>query len=413
METVSKDKQHIAIVGLGYVGLPLFCMFSTQYHCVGIDVDYKRVESLNSLRGLHEGEDLHNLSIALQDSIITSCWDDIKDCSIIIVTVPTPIDSHNSPDLASLKSACVSIAKYLKKGDTVIFESTVSPGTTDDVCVPLLEEYSGLSLSKDFQVGYSPERINVSDKEHSINQTSKIISSNSEAGLNIIKQLYESVLDAPVVVAASIKVAEAAKMYENVQRDVLIGLANEYAEYCRVEGIDIMEVTKCASTKWNFANVTPGLVGGHCISVDPYYLMERAKTLGLSLPIVRMARDTNEKKPHIINIRICQLLENSGIDKSRAKILLLGFSYKPNTSDIRNSKIADILHGLNKEIETVDCYDPLVDRNAVEGEYRLKLVGEDCLSKLSEYDLIIVTVNHNIFKPIIDTVPVVNLSTLL
>ena len=264
---------NIAVIDLGYVGLPLYCLLSKKYRCKGFDLDTERIQQLREGKDAHNIVSFSNIQETIRMNLVTTNWIDIKDCNFYIVTVPTPIDDDNHPDTSSLENVCYNIGNQLNKNDIVVFESTVYPGATEDLCVPILEKTSGLSYIRDFTVGYSPERINIGDKKHSIENTPKIISATNDITLNVICDVYGAVLKDNIVKASSIKVAEAAKMYENVQRDVLIALANQYSDYCRAENISISDVTDCASTKWNFANVNPGLVGGHCIGVDPYYLL--------------------------------------------------------------------------------------------------------------------------------------------
>lgn len=272
-----KEVINIAIVGLGYVGLPLFCLLSKHCACIGMDEDKIRVTQLKKGIDNRECEKQYNIKLALQRNTLTSIYSDLAGCNTFIICVPTGIDKQKKPNLEPLKNVCKSLGKILKRGDIVIFESTVFPGATEDVCVPILEEFSAMKVNKDFSVGYSPERINVGDKFHRIESIPKIISASNMNSLSLMNEIYSTALDAPIVKASSIKVAEASKMYENVQRDVLIALANEYADFCKSEGINIGEVTECAASKWNFTKVNPGLVGGHCIGVDTYYLLQRAK----------------------------------------------------------------------------------------------------------------------------------------
>ena len=275
----------------------------------------------------------------------------------------------------------------------MIFESTVFPGATESVCVPILEEYSNKKVNEDFSIGYSPERINVGDKKRRIATIPKIVSASNPNTLDMMHTLYSTVLDVPVVKASSIKVAETAKMYENVQRDVLIALANEYADFCKSEGISIDEVTECASSKWNFANVSPGLVGGHCIGVDTYYLLNRAQEIGQHLPLVQIARSINESEAQKVATRI----KEYAVSMNAQRVLLLGFSYKANTPDCRNTKVADVYNELTRQNLAVDCFDPIVDRRKVFKEYGIMVINTK--SDLSaDYDLVIKMVNHKAFN---------------
>ena len=375
-------ERYIAVIGLGYVGWPLFTLISSKYKSWGLDANTDKVESI-----LFEQPQYKN---------VTSSWNDISKCNTFIVAVPTPINHKQNPDTSSLENVCKELANIIKKGDIVIFESTVFPGTTEEICVPLIENGSGLVMNKDFYVGYSPERINVADSAHKLGNTAKIVSGSNEEALHYIANLYESIIDAPVVKASSIKVAEAAKMYENIQRDILIALANEYSDYCNKEGIDIFEVTKCASTKWNFSNVLPGLVGGHCIGVDPYYLLHRAEKLGIKTPLIQCGRLINETKASTVVSKITEYI-SVHLDEN-PKVLLLGFAYKSNTDDIRNTKVAEVYNRLKSQYSVVECYDPFVNSEVVIKEYGINLFTT--MPDISHYDLVIRMVNHDIFMNI-------------
>lgn len=380
-----EEQTKICIIGLGYVGLPLFKIVSQHFKCCGIDCNNTLIQNIKSQR------------IGSDDSVLTSNWKEVTDCNVFIVCVPTPINENKKPDLNSLRSVCESLGALLKQSDLVIFESTVYPGATEEFCVPILEHYSKLILNEDFYVGYSPERINVGDSEHTIDQVPKIISGSNKNTLEKIYLIYRTFLGDNVVLAPSIKVAEAAKMYENIQRDVLIALANEYADYCRKEGINIDDVTRCASTKWNFSNVRPGLVGGHCISVDPYYLMAKADNMDVELSIINAARNVNESEPIKIAVRIIDILKSKGIEVNRAKVLILGFTYKANVPDIRNTKTFDVLTYLKNMGCMVDCLDPLANPEAVHSEYGIELLNH--IEHLTpEYDLVVELVPHSIFE---------------
>ena len=375
-------ERYIAVIGLGYVGWPLFTLISSKYKSWGLDANTDKVESI-----LFEQPQYKN---------VTSSWNDISKCNTFIVAVPTPINHKQNPDTSSLENVCKELANIIKKGDIVIFESTVFPGATEEICVPLIENGSGLVMNKDFYVGYSPERINVADSAHKLGNTAKIVSGSNEEALHYIANLYESIIDAPVVKASSIKVAEAAKMYENIQRDILIALANEYSDYCNKEGIDIFEVTKCASTKWNFSNVLPGLVGGHCIGVDPYYLLHRAEKLGIKIPLVQCGRLINETKASNVVSKITEYI-SVHLDEN-PKVLLLGFAYKSNTDDIRNTKVAEVYNRLKSQYSVVECYDPFVNSEVVIKEYGINLFTT--MPDISHYDLVIRMVNHDAFMNI-------------
>ena len=387
----------IAVVGLGYVGLPLLCQLSTSFPVIGYDVDIKRVEEIEKGLDSKESVTKEQLRDALSRSEITTDIDKISSSKMFIVTVPTPITNNYEPDTSALENACLSLSKVLRNGAIVVFESTIYPGATEELCVPLLCK-SGLRYNVDFFVGYSPERINVGDVEHQIKDVSKIVSGSTPEVTCTIASVYQTILSKSVVIASCIKVAEAAKMYENVQRDLLIALANEYSEYCDKEKISMDEVTLCASSKWNFSNVRPGLVGGHCIGVDPYYLLQRASTKGMNMSLIKNARQINENKPLIVAERIINHIRDLKLSKC-AKILLLGFSYKPNSGDIRNTKVAVVLNELEKQGFHTDCFDPLVNNDEVLEEYGLRLLSAPI--DIQNYDLIVVMVEHDALASVI------------
>jgi UDP-N-acetyl-D-galactosamine dehydrogenase len=387
---------NIAIIGLGYVGLPLLCAFSSKYECWGLDKSHDRVNQL--LEGIDNktAAKQRNIRMALKTCHLTSDWNNINDCDVFIVTIPTPVDCDNKPDTTALEEVCENVGRILRHNSIVVFESTVYPGTTEELCIPILEKMSCLRVNHDFYVGYSPERINVGDKKHQLTNTSKIVSASNEYALNIISDIYRSVIRGEIVHASSIKVAEAAKMYENVQRDVLIALANQYANYCHEENIEIKEVIRCASSKWNFVDVLPGLVGGHCISVDPYYLLERAERKGIDMPLVHFAREANEGQAMVVANRIIQRASMIG-DIKKLSLLVLGFAYKSNTSDIRNTKIASVISYLKNRLIEVECYDPLVNSDDAKQEYGLQIITKKEYLK-SEYDVVVKLVNHKAFN---------------
>lgn len=388
-----EKKINMAVIGLGYVGLPLFCLLSKHFTCVGIDKDAVRVTQLNNGIDYRDCEKRHNIRMALQRSTLTSTYSDLAECNVFFVCVPTGVDEHKLPNLRPLKNVCKSLSNILKRGDIVIFESTVFPGATEEFCIPILEEYSAMKVNEDFSVGYSPERINVGDKYHRIATIPKIISATNVDTLSFMKEIYSTMLDAPIIEASSIKVAEASKMYENVQRDVLIALANEYADFCKSEGISISEVTECAASKWNFTKVTPGLVGGHCIGIDTYYLIQRAKEKIQPLDLIQLARNINESEPQKVASRIREL----ALSINAKRILLLGFSYKSNTSDCRNTKIVNVYNELKQHFSVVDCFDPLVDRKKVGKDYGIHVISSK--EELpTNYDLVVKMVNHDFFS---------------
>lgn len=388
---------NICVVGLGYVGLPLFCLLSSKYRCIGIDQNMSRVAILSQGHDDRNCVEESKIKSALKNSIITSSWTEVEYCNIYIITVPTPVDKKRRPDTSALEDVCENLSSILKKDDIVIFESTVFPGATEELCLPILENGSGLKLG-DFSLGYSPERVNVGDNLHQLANTPKIVSASDEKSLESIYKLYSSIIDSAIIKASSIKVAEASKMYENVQRDLLIALANEYSEYCDREQISIEEVTSCASSKWNFSIVNPGLVGGHCIGVDPYYLLYRASAKGMNMSLVQNARQINERKPLLVAQKINNRIRELDLSEN-AKILLLGFSYKPNNSDIRNTKVIVVLKELIDQGFHVSCYDPLVNKEEVFKEHGVNILSSTIDTHI--YDLIVVMVEHDVFNPII------------
>ena len=378
------SKIKIGVIGLGYVGWPLYKLLSKKFITIGLDIDENRIIELKN-SGQQCGDSIESL---------TYTYEDLSGCNVFIVCVPTGVNDDKTPDLLPLQKVCESLGKILPHGSTVVFESTVFPGATEEFCIPLLENSSKLKFHEDFYVGYSPERINVSDDRHSLENISKIISASNEKTLELMYELYSSIITAPVIKASSIKVAEATKMYENVQRDVLIALANEYSDFCRAEGININEVTECASSKWNFSKVNPGLVGGHCIGVDTYYLLNRANKKSRSLSLIQCARTINETKVGKVADKIRELAKGFGAKT----ILILGATYKADTSDCRNSKALEILRTLKGEF-TVDCYDPLIDTGKVEEEYHLQVLT-DPKELRDRYDLVVKLINHADFETV-------------
>ncbi|MBD5384981.1 nucleotide sugar dehydrogenase [bacterium] len=372
----------IGVIGLGYVGWPLYSLLSKKFITFGLDIDENRIKELKN------SEQQYGDCIAS----LTNTYKDLSGCNVFIVCVPTGVNEDKTPNLNPLQRVCKSLGEILAHGSTVVFESTVFPGATEEFCVPLLENSSNLKVNEDFYVGYSPERINVGDDRHSLDNISKIISASNEKTLELIYELYSSIITAPIIKASSIKVAEATKMYENVQRDVLIALANEYSEFCRAEGININEVTECASSKWNFSKVNPGLVGGHCIGIDTYYLLNRANQKSASLSLIQCARTINETTTEKVADKIREIAKGLG----SKTILLLGATYKADTADCRNSKALEIFRNLKGDL-TVDCYDPLIDVRKVTEEYHLQVLTKS-KELLDRYDLVVRLVNHANFN---------------
>ncbi len=380
----------IGIIGMGYVGLPLAIALAKKYKVVGYDNDEKRINSLR--KGVDTKNEISQSKINGVDIIYSCKSDSLKKCNFYIVTVPTPIKNNKVPDFTFIKSASNIISKYLKKGDLVVYESTVYPGATEEICIPILEK-SSLKINNDFYVGYSPERINVGDKNNTFQTIPKIVSATNKYSLNIITKLYSSILKAKVHPVSSIKVAEAAKVFENVQRDVNIALVNELAMMFKLFQIDTHEVLKAASTKWNFLNFTPGLVGGHCIGIDPYYLAHKAMSEGYKPEILLSARKVNEEVPRFILNDIIKKLSLHKIKISTANILFLGATFKENTSDIRNSKALELASQMNEIVENVYLYDPYIDKRTL----NTKLCIMDELPKDKKFNILVLAVKHKEF----------------
>ncbi len=387
----------ICIVGLGYVGLPLAHAFSEKYQVVGFDINKPRVDELNSGfdRTLELTSDEVNESIK-NGMIYSTNIDDIKDCNIYIVTVPTPIDSTNRPDLTPLIKSSQTIGKVLKRDDIVIYESTVYPGVTEEVCVPQLEKESGMIFNKDFFCGYSPERINPGDKEHTVTKILKITSGSNPEIAIVVDELYKSIITAGTYKASSIKVAEAAKVIENTQRDVNIALINELALIFDTMNINTNDVIEAAATKWNFIKLKPGLVGGHCIGVDPYYLTHKAEELGYKPNLILGARQINNGMGKYIAEKTIKLMIKAGKLIKDSNILIMGLTFKENCPDIRNTKVVDIISELKDYGANIDVYEPWIDEKD-KGYYNYNFV-ENPFENPKKYDSILVAVGHDKFK---------------
>ncbi|GAB6074829.1 Vi polysaccharide biosynthesis UDP-N-acetylglucosamine C-6 dehydrogenase TviB [Nautilia lithotrophica] len=391
----------ISIIGLGYVGLPLAVAFSEKYKVIGYDIAEWRIEELNKGydRTLEVSE--KELKEALNRGIkFTNKLEEIKDANIYIITVPTPIDSHKNPDLTPLQKASETIGKVLKKGDIVIYESTVYPGCTEEVCVPILEQTSGLKYNEDFFVGYSPERINPGDKEHTVKKILKVTSGSTPEIAKEIDELYASIIEAGTHLAPSIKVAEAAKVIENTQRDINIAFVNELALIFDKLNIDTKDVLEAAGTKWNFLKFTPGLVGGHCIGVDPYYLTYKAKEIGYHPEIILAGRRLNDNMGIFVANKVIKLMIQKGHTIKGSKVLVLGITFKENCPDIRNSRVIDVIRELEEFGVNVDVYDPWADKEEVKLEYNIDLLSTINYQQLSNYDGIVLAVAHQEFKEI-------------
>jgi UDP-N-acetyl-D-glucosamine/UDP-N-acetyl-D-galactosamine dehydrogenase len=384
----------IAVIGLGYVGLPLALAFSNQYQVIGYDMDSKRVDALKKgdditlQSSVEQIQEAHNL-------VLTNELSAIANATVYIVTVPTPVNADKTPDLSPLLYATAQIAGILKSGDIVIYESTVYPGCTEEDCVPVLEKISGLQLNHDFYCGYSPERINPGDKVNTLTKIKKITSGSTPEIANYIDQLYASVIAAGTYAAPSIKVAEAAKSIENAQRDINISFVNELALIFDRMGIDTNEVLAAASTKWNFLPFKPGLVGGHCIGVDPYYLAHKAKALGYHPQVILSGREVNDQMSSFISRKLIQLLAGIGKQIQDAKVVVLGVTFKENCPDSRNSKVFDIIDQLKEQGALVDAFDPYANAIEVFEKHQVQLV-----TALQKYDVILLAVAHDFFKAI-------------
>lgn len=387
----------ICIVGLGYVGMPLLHAFATKYKTIGFDINEARIKELKG--GYDRTLELNSTQLdEISGKVLyTSDIDNIKQANIYIVTVPTPIDSKNKPDLTPLIKSSQTIGSVLNKGDIVIYESTVYPGVTEEVCVPELEKTSGFKFNEDFFCGYSPERINPGDKEHTVSKILKVTSGSTPEIADIVDGLYKSIITAGTFRASSIKVAEASKVIENTQRDVNIALINELALIFDTMGIDTKEVIEAAGTKWNFIKLNPGLVGGHCIGVDPYYLTYKAEELGYKPNLILSARQINNSMSDYIATKTIKIMIDNDINIKNSNILVMGLTFKENCPDMRNTKVVDIIEKLKEFKINVDVYDPWVDPNEEKKDYSHGLIKNPFKSD-KKYDAIIVAVGHDEFK---------------
>jgi UDP-N-acetyl-D-galactosamine dehydrogenase len=391
----------IAVIGLGYVGLPLARLLATKHQVIGFDINDKRVEELKKGHDATLEVEDELLAAVLQPTatmevglLCTTQIEDMQSCTYFIVTVPTPVDKHNRPDLSPLYKASETVGRVLKKGDIVIYESTVYPGVTEDECVPVLERVSGLQFNEDFFAGYSPERINPGDKEHTVEKILKVTSgSTPEIGLKV-DALYNSVITAGTHLAPSIKVAEAAKVIENSQRDINIAFVNELAKIFNLMGIDTQDVLAAAGTKWNFLPFKPGLVGGHCIGVDPYYLSQKAEELGYHPDIILAGRRINEGMGNYVVSQVVKLMIQKGIKIKDAEVLMLGITFKENCPDVRNSKVVDVIKALKDYDMKVSIYDPWVSPSQVYHEFKLEIMN---ILPNKKFDAVVLGVSHDEF----------------
>jgi UDP-N-acetyl-D-galactosamine dehydrogenase len=399
-----KENNKIAIIGLGYVGLPLARLFATKYPVIGFDINASRVAQLNN--GIDDTLEVEkellqavlvNKATTKNGLYCTATTAEIKNCHYYIVTVPTPVDKNNKPDLTPLIKASETVGKVLKKGAIVIYESTVYPGATEEVCVPILEQFSGLTFNKDFFVGYSPERINPGDKEHTVDKILKVTSGSTPEIGQQVNALYASIISAGTHLAPTIKVAEAAKVIENSQRDINIAFVNELSKIFNILNIDTQAVLEAAGTKWNFLPFKPGLVGGHCIGVDPYYLAQKAQEVGYHPEIILAGRRVNDSMGHFVAAEVIKLLVKNNIEIKKAKILVLGFTFKENCPDVRNTKVIDVVTNLKDFGSEVVIFDPWASPNEVLHEYNVETVKNMPQNK---FDGIVLTVAHKEFLEI-------------
>ncbi len=402
MKLKMKENPTIAIIGLGYVGLPLAVAFAKKYPIIGFDINQDRIAQLNegTDHTLEVSSDELNEVLSLSGNTglkVSANPEDIKEASVFIVTVPTPTNKYNQPVLTPLQKASETVAKVLKEGDVVIYESTVYPGVTEDICVPILEEVSGLTFNKDFYAGYSPERINPGDKEHTVTKILKVTSGSTPEAATYIDSLYASVITAGTHLAPSIKVAEAAKVIENSQRDINIAFVNELSKIFRLLDIDTQDVLEAAGTKWNFLKFTPGLVGGHCIGVDPYYLAQKAMEEGYNPEIILAGRRMNDGMGQYVASEVVKLMIKKDCKVKNGNVLVLGITFKENCPDIRNSKVIDVIEELNKYNLNVDVYDPWADPSEVKHEFGLSLKSKEEQLQ-ANYDAIVLTVSHTAFN---------------
>lgn len=387
----------IAVIGLGYVGLPLARLFSTKYPTIGFDMNSKRCEALMAGHDatLEVSDELLQNAINNHGFVCTSDIEKIKDCNFYVVAVPTPVDNNNNPDLRPLWGASETVGKVISKGNIVVYESTVYPGVTEEECLPVVEKVSGLKFNVDFYAGYSPERINPGDKEHTVEKIKKVTSGSTPEIADIVDGVYNSVLINGTHKAPSIKVAEASKIIENSQRDVNIAFMNELSKIFNAMGIDTNDVIEAAASKWNFIKLKPGLVGGHCISVDPYYLIQKAQVYGVLPRIMHSARRLNDGMGAYVAEQTVKCMNKKGVMVKDAKILLLGITFKENCPDVRNTKIVDIYHTLEEYTKNITIFDPWANVDHVKHEYGLDIVNE--LPVCEKYDAVILGVAHKEF----------------
>jgi UDP-N-acetyl-D-galactosamine dehydrogenase len=390
------EKIRICTIGLGYVGLPLAAEFGKTYHTVGFDIHEERINELRN----HHDRTLEVDSEELKKSvnlIYTNKLEDIKSCNFFIITVPTPVDKYNKPDLTPLKKASETVGKVLKKGDIVVYESTVFPGATEDECVPVLEKVSGLVYNKDFFCGYSPERINPGDKEHTVTKILKVTSGSNPETAELVDSVYRSIIKAGTFKATSIKVAEAAKVIENSQRDINIAFVNELSKIFNQIGIDTNDVLEAAGTKWNFLKFKPGLVGGHCIGVDPYYLAQKAQEVGYHPEIILAGRRLNDSMGKYVADEAIKLIVKKELNVKGANVLVMGITFKENCPDVRNTKVVDIIAELKNYHVNITILDPWADKHSVKEEYGMDVINDLSEAENKQFECIILAVAHKEF----------------
>ncbi len=389
-------KREISVIGLGYVGLPVSVAFSEAgYNVIGLDLKKGRISQLKS--NFDKTNEISKDRLKNCNIKFTLNPRNISQANFHIVTVPTPIDEYNKPDFKHIKSASELLGKVIKKNDIVVYESTVYPGATEEIAVPIIEKISGMKLNKDFSVGYSPERINPADPKHTFENIKKVVSASNLTALKIIKNTYEDVVKAGIFTASSIKVAEAAKVIENTQRDLNIAFMNELVKIFNAMEIDTNEVLEAASTKWNFLNFRPGLVGGHCIGIDPYYLIHKSQQVGIIPDLLISARRINDAMSGFYARKIFKILNRNKIDMSKVKILMLGITFKEDCPDVRNSKVIDLINEIKLFRSSVDVYDPIANNKETGQEFKINIIDKP---RKSKYDLVVIAVGHQIFKKI-------------
>lgn len=396
---MNKKNIKIAVIGLGYVGLPLARLFSTKYKTIGFDMNQARVDALMSGHDatLEVADDLLQEAIRKNGFKCTTNLDEIKDCNFYVVAVPTPVDNNNRPDLTPLISASTTVGKVISKGDIVVYESTVYPGVTEEECLPVVEKVSGLKFNEDFFAGYSPERINPGDKQHTVEKIKKVTSGSTPEIADIVDSIYNSVLVNGTHKAPSIKVAEASKIIENSQRDVNIAFMNELAKIFNAMGIDTHDAIDAAASKWNFIKLSPGLVGGHCISVDPYYLIQKAQVYGVLPRVMSNARRLNDGMGAYVANQTIKLMNKKGVMVKDANILILGITFKENCPDVRNTKVVDIYQTLLEYSNNIRVYDPWANPEIVKKHYNIHIQQDLTQVEDTKYDAVILAVSHKEF----------------